>query len=120
VIVPILKVGKTAMDSTSYRPISLLSPCVKIMERLLLPDVMAALPKHPFQDGFAQDHSCITALIPLVTSIATGFNAPKPAKRSALCMLDISKVFNALDHTLLIEKISESLLHPNIVRWLRV
>jgi retron-type reverse transcriptase len=33
-------------------------------------------------------------------------------------MLDISMDFDALDHTLLIKKISESSLHPNIVRWL--
>jgi retron-type reverse transcriptase len=35
-----------------------------------------------------------------------------------LCMLDISKSFDTLDHTPLIEKIADSSLHPNIVRWL--
>ena len=37
VIVPILKPGKPVEVSSSYRPISLLSPCSKVLERLLLP-----------------------------------------------------------------------------------
>jgi hypothetical protein len=32
--------------------------------------------------------------------------------------LDISKAFDAIDHTLLIEKIADSALHPNLIRWL--
>jgi hypothetical protein len=36
-ILPILKSGKPLNLSSSYRPISLLSPAVKILERLLLP-----------------------------------------------------------------------------------
>jgi hypothetical protein len=36
-IVPLLKPGKDAKASTSYRPISLLFPAVKVMEALLLP-----------------------------------------------------------------------------------
>jgi hypothetical protein len=74
VIVPILKPGKPATEGSSYQPISLLSPCVKILESLLLPDVTAALPKHDSQYGFAQDHSC-TTLLPIVTSLSLP-NAP--------------------------------------------
>jgi hypothetical protein len=44
-IIPILKPGKPASDSKLYRPISLLSPVVKILERLLLPFVTTELPK---------------------------------------------------------------------------
>jgi hypothetical protein len=43
VIVPILKPGKPAGDGSSYRPFSLLCPAVKVLEKLLLPQVTANL-----------------------------------------------------------------------------
>jgi hypothetical protein len=118
IIVQVLEPGIPATDGSSYHPISLLSPCVKILELRLLMDVTAALPKHASQYGFAPDHSCTTTLLQIVTCVVIGFNQPKPARCSTLYMLDISKAFDALDHTLLIEKISESCLNPSIVRWL--
>jgi hypothetical protein len=79
VIVPVLKPGKSANEGASYRPILLLSLAAKVLEHLLLPDVVAALPKNKSQHGFAPLHSCTMALLPIVTKIAVGFNAPKPA-----------------------------------------
>lgn len=79
-IIPIPKPGKPAELSTSYRPISLLSPCVKVLERLLLkvlaPYITESLPSAPTQHGYRPLHSCTTALLPIVTRIATGFNEP--------------------------------------------
>jgi hypothetical protein len=110
VIVPVLK--------PSYRPIFLLSPAVKVLEHLLLPDVVAALPKSSAQHGFAPAHSCVTALLPIIKKVAIGFNGPAPASRSALCAVNISKAFNSINHILLLEQIAASPLHPNLVRWL--
>jgi hypothetical protein len=118
VIVPIFKPGKPADQASSYRPVSLLSPVAKVLERLLLPEIVAGLPKSKFQHGYAPLHSCTTALLPIVTRVAVRFNGPKPAPRTALCALDISKAFDAVYHTLLLEQISESALHSNLVRWL--
>jgi hypothetical protein len=74
VIVPVLKPGKPANESLSYRPISLLSRAVKVLEGLLLSSTTAALLKHATQHGFAQDHSCATALLPIATHIAIGLD----------------------------------------------
>ena len=63
-------------------------------------------------------HSTITALLPIVTNIAIGFNQPKPASRTVMVSLDISKAFDAVDHDLLLGKISDSTLHSNVVRWM--
>jgi hypothetical protein len=46
IIIPVLKPGKPADQGLSYRPISLLSPVVKILKRLIKPDVNFSLPKH--------------------------------------------------------------------------
>ena len=118
VIIPILKPGKAADQSSSYRPISLLCPAVKILEKLLLPQVTDSLSRAPSQHGFAPFHSTTTALLPVVTKIAEGFNAIKPPSRSATVAIDISKAFDSVDHTLLLDQISHSTLHSNLVRWL--
>jgi hypothetical protein len=36
-----------------------------------------------------------------------------------MCAVDISKAFDAINHVLLIEMISGTDLHPNLVRWLK-
>jgi hypothetical protein len=88
------------------------------LERLLRPEIRSALPKAKSQHGYASFHSTITALLPFATRVAVGFNDIKPARRSALVALDISKAFDSMDHTILIEEISNSAMHPNYVRWL--
>ena len=118
VIIPILKPGKSADQGLSYRPISLLSPIVKILERLIKPDVVAALPKHKDQHAYTPLHSTVTALLPIATQIAIGFNDNKPARRTAVAALDISKAFDSVDHTLFIEEICNSVLNSNLIRWI--
>jgi hypothetical protein len=63
-------------------------------------------------------HSTITALLPVVAKVAIGFNEPKPASRTAMVSLDISKAFNAVNHNILLQKISDTTLHSNITRWM--
>jgi retron-type reverse transcriptase len=63
-------------------------------------------------------HSTVTVLLPLATKIAIGFNEKKPASRTATVSLDISKSFDSISHDLLLEKISTTTLHSNIIRWL--
>jgi hypothetical protein len=113
-IVPIPKPGKPNDASLSYWPISLLSPAVKVLERLLLLYLHESLPTTPTQHGYKVMHSTTTPLLPLVTKIALGFNEPKPASRTATVSLDLSKVFDSVDHVLLIKQISNTSL--NIVR----
>ena len=117
-IIPLLKPGKDADKGLSYRPISLLCSLVKLLERLLLPSVVEALPKGPNQHGFAPLHSTSTAVYPIVNRIATAFNEVKPASRVATVAVDISKAFDSVDIDMLLSKIADSNLHPNLIRWL--
>jgi hypothetical protein len=105
IIVLILKPGKPAYQGSSYRPISLPSPAAKILERPLLSDVTAALPKHKTQHGYTPMLSTVSALFPIPTQVAIGFN-------------DISEAFDSVDHMILIEEIGNSPLHSNYVCWL--
>jgi retron-type reverse transcriptase len=63
-------------------------------------------------------HSTITALLPIVNNIAVGFNEKKPASRTAMVVLDISKAFDNINHDLLLQKISDTTLHSNVTRWM--
>jgi hypothetical protein len=83
-----------------------------------LPSLMSSLQAAPSQHGFRPDRSTTTALLPLCQQISEGFNATKPASRSAFVAIDISKTFDTVDVTLLLQEISSSGLHHNLVRWL--
>jgi hypothetical protein len=117
-IIPIPKLGKPIDQSKSYRPISLLSPAIKVQEHLLLPYISESLSCAPTQHGYRPMLSTTTALLPIATNIAIGFNEPKPAKRTALMSIDISSALDAVDHDLLLGKNTAMLLHSNVTRWM--
>ena len=116
-IIPVLKPGKAPGFGQSYRPISLLCPEFKVLERLLLPAFSASLKPNRNQHGFRPDCSTVSTLTPLVTSTARGFNQRKPAARTGVLSIDISKAFDAVRRDLLLKKIAATDLHPNLKRW---
>ena len=117
-VIPVPKPGKPADQGTSYQPISLLCPEVKVLERLNLGIMSAALSTSPSQHGFKKNHSSVSALLPLATNVVRGFNAAKPAYRTGLLCVDLSKAFDVVDHHRLLKKIDASPLNSNLKRWL--
>ena len=55
-IIPLLKPGKPVDQGTSYRPVSLLYPASRILEALLLPQVIEAVNLADL--GLQIDHHC--------------------------------------------------------------
>jgi hypothetical protein len=84
IVEPAVKPGKPAHLSSSYRPISLLSPAVKVLEALLLPRLTEYLPLNSSQHGFRKFHSTTTALLPLTTQITDGLNHKSPHHRTII------------------------------------
>ena len=118
IIIPVPKPGKPADQGNSYRPISLLAPEVKILERLILPALKSSLLPNDNQHGFRPNRSTITALMPLVTTTALGLNQRKPAARTGLLAVDFSKAFDVVEREKLLAKVNTTDLHPNLKRWL--
>ena len=116
-ILPLLKPGKSSADSGSYRPISLLCPAVKVLERLLLPTLNTHIQLQPHQHGFRPQHSTVTALHNITDTIANGFNQPKPPHRTVLVALDLTKAFDSVDIDVLTDSLGES-LPSGLARWL--
>ena len=117
-IIPLLKPGKPADESGSYRPVSLLCPAIKILERLVLPTLQEHLPIPTFQHGFRANHSTTSALNNLNLDISQGFNQKKPPHRTVLLQIDLSKAFDMVSHTKLLQDLNNSSLPPGTKRWL--
>ena len=117
-IIPILKPNKTPTEPASYRPISLLCNPIKILERLILTNITPHIPLSPSQHGFRALHSTTTLLTSLTQTTLEGLNTPKPALRTLLATIDISKAFDTVPRTLLINKIFDTDIHINIKKWL--
>ena len=114
-LIPVLKPGKLAVVGTNYRRISLFCLAVKVLKRLLQPELYL-LPLSPNQHSLHPNHSTITAFLPLAHKVAQGFNQPS----SPLCTLpktiDLTKAFDMVNHTKL--ALSLSSLSNNAKHWL--
>ena len=69
IIIPIPKPGKDDIGM-NWRPISLLCPAAKALEKLLLPIILAHIPFHLTHHGFCSMHSTCTALWKITADIA--------------------------------------------------
>ena len=117
-IIPLLKPGKSPTIAGSYRPISLLCTPSKILERLVLDRITPFLPLSPTQHGFRSLHSTSTLLTSLSQSILEGLNHGKPALRSLVAAIDLSKAFDTVSRYGLISKLLDTALPPNYKKWL--
>ncbi|KAF2356025.1 hypothetical protein FHG87_013223, partial [Trinorchestia longiramus] len=74
----------------------LLSPAVKVLERLLLPHLTAAIPLSDSQHGFRPLHSTTSTLLPLSHTIAVGFNQYRPPLRTTIMAINFSKAYDTV------------------------
>ena len=118
IILPLLKPDKPKDQGPSYRPISLLCPASKVMERLMLPLILPHLHTSDSQHGYRAKRSTTTALLPLAHQIASGINQNRPPHRTVATAVDFSKAFDTVNHTALLSDICESTMEPNTIRWL--
>ena len=117
-IIPLLQPGKQVNDSKSYRPISLLCPASKILEKCPLPTIHKHLKCKQHQYGFRRNHSMISALNEISAAITDGFNKKPPAERTLLVALDLSIAFDLVSHNSLLADLNRSSRPGYVTRWL--
>ena len=117
-IIPLLKPGKPADQGTSFRPVSILPPPIKILEALLLPKVNDAVELADHQHGFRKGRSTITALQSIKDHVTDNLNIKKPVRRTVSVAIDLSKAFDTVDHQLLLQEINSLPLNYYIKRFL--
>ena len=114
IIHPIFKSGNSS-DPSNFRPISLVPVITKIVERLVHRQLYNYLSYNhllsPSQHGFRPHHSTETALLSVSDHILA---ATDRGEVSLLCLIDLSKCFDVIDHEILLTKL---MLHGIETSW---
>jgi hypothetical protein len=116
-VIPIYKANEKDMF-TNYRPISLLPCFSKILEKLMHKRVYSFLVKHNMlynsQYGFRPKHSTTYAIIELVGDIMKAYDR----EESMLAVfVDLSKAFDTIDHSILINKLERYGIRGIALKW---
>jgi hypothetical protein len=107
-VIAIEKPGKDPKVAASYRPISLLSVCYKLLERLALSRISSTVEAtlNPDQAGFRSSRSTCDQVASLTTYIESGF---QQQLKTGAVFLDLTAAFDTVWHTGLLAKLSESM-----------
>ena len=121
IIVALLKAEKPASELGSYRPISLTSCVVKVMERMMAERLYhlaesAGMFNHQ-QAGFRKGRGCDDQIARVIQAIEDGFQH-HPLKRSCLVLLDFSKAYDMVWKEKLLMTMIDKGIPLQIIRWL--
>ena len=121
IIIPLLKAKKPASELGSYRPISLTSCIVKVLERMVANRLYHLAETngwiHPSQAGFRKGRSCEDQITRSVQRISDGFNS-KPFQRSVMVLLDFSKAYDTVWRERLLLTMADKGVPMPLIRWL--
>ena len=104
-VTPIFEKGDK-LDSTNYRPISVTPSFAKIIERLLLNQMMEYIDKHKIinkkQFGFQKKKSATDAILELVKTVSANLDQ---SKETVAIFLELAKAFNSISLNIFLKKI---------------
>ena len=116
-VIPLFKTVDS-LDKKNYRPISSIGTLAKIFEKLMHSRLMNFLEKFNIlsqnQYGFQKNTSTTDALLQYISE------APKSLDRKETLIsvfLDFSKVFDTVNHTLLLQKLEHMRIRRTSLKW---
>ena len=118
-VVPLYK-AKNKEEIGNYRPISLLLTISKLIEKIVYKQVYQYLTKtgqlHNSQYGFRSAHSCEHAIGELLGNIVKKMQL---GKETITLMLDLSKAFDTLQHSVIFQKLEKYGLRGPCLEWFK-
>ena len=106
-------------EPANYRPISILSVLSKVLERAAVDQLVKFFEINnilsPYQHAYKRGHSTVTCLAELTNEI---YNNLDKGKIVGLASMDLSKAFDSISHTHLLEKLSNMGLHRSSIKWI--
>lgn len=118
-VVPVHKSGDVHSPN-NYRPISLTSIPVKILEHVIYSHLIEFLEPNSFfsiyQHGFRKAVSCETQLLCFTNDLF--INADLEFDTDCI-YLDFAKAFDSVSHELLIFKLNQLNIDPNVLAWIK-
>ena len=103
---------------SNYRPISVLPLLSKLIEKHVAENLKSYLNKYDLlyerQSGFRANHSCETALTAIVDDWLTAIDNNEIV---GTVLLDLSKAFDLVSHSLLLEKLHKYQFSADSLKW---
>ena len=119
-IIPILKPGKSSSSLNNYRPIALSSVMGKLLERIINKRLSWMLYKMNYissrQTGFRPKFSTLDHLVGMEVDIRDSF---RQRKHVTSVFLDITRAFDLMQHSSIMESVYRSGLEGNMIRFIR-
>ena len=117
-VTPIYKGKGDKVNETNYRPISVIGHIPKILEKIVKNQLMDYLMKNDLicldQSAYRKYHNTQTSMHKVVED---WLDACEDKLLTGLCLLDISKCFDTIDHTILLEKMKHYGITETENRW---
>ena len=117
-IVPLHK-KKSTLKKEIYRPVAILSPLSKVLEKVLHEQVYHYFERntlfHPSLHGYRQGRSTMTALLSMYDKWVS---AASQGKLSGVVLVDLSAAFDLVSPSLLIKKLQVYGLEDDIINWI--
>lgn len=118
-VVPIHK-GGPVEEPANYRPVSLTSVILKVLERIIRDRIVEHLTGNNLlsaaQHGFRRNKSCLTNLLCFLDEVTDRMDRGEDVE---VCYLDFQKAFDSVCHRLLLRKLEIYGIEVRIRNWIR-